>query len=169
GADASGCRVGIGVATGADDVYIVTRDQTDVEQELLLPLVTTKDITTGRVRWQGNYLVNPFRRDGTGRLIDLNHYPKAKRDFESHKQRLARRNVGKRNPDGWYRTIDKVHDRWTDTPMVLIPDIKGSNLTIALKEGSYYPHHNLYFVTSEYWDLRLLCAILRSDIARFFV
>ena len=53
--------------------------------------------------------------------------------------------------------------------MVLIPDIKANNRTIALKKGRFYPHHNLYFVTSDYWDLRMLQVILRSDIARFFV
>jgi hypothetical protein len=53
--------------------------------------------------------------------------------------------------------------------MILIPDIKADNQTIALKKGKFYPHHNLYFVTSDYWDLRVLHAILRSDIARFFI
>jgi hypothetical protein len=167
--DGSGCRVGIGVATGADDIYIVAKDQIDIEQELLLPLVTTKDIVSGVVRWKGKYLVNPFVPDNSGRLIDLSKFPKARRYFESHRDRLVSRNVGKRNATGWYRTIDRVHHRLTATPMILIPDIKADNQTIALKEGKYYPHHNLYFVTSDYWDLRVLLAILRSDIARFFV
>ena len=79
------------------------------------------------------------------------------------------RNVGMRNPKGWYRTIDRVHHKWAKTPMVVIPDIKANNQTIALKTGRFYPHHNLYFVTSDYWDLRVLQAILRSDLARFFV
>jgi adenine-specific DNA-methyltransferase len=169
GQEGSGCKVGIGVATGADDVYIVSKGQIDLEQELLLPLVTTKDIVSGEVRWKGKYLVNPFDHDKSGRLINLNHYPKARRYFESHRDRLLSRNVGKRNPTDWYRTIDRVHYRHANTPMILIPDIKADNQTIALKEGNFYPHHNLYFVTSEYWDLRVLKAILRSDIARFFV
>jgi adenine-specific DNA-methyltransferase len=169
GHEGSGCRVGIGVATGADDVYIVAKGQIDIEQQLLLPLVTTKDIVSGEVRWKSKYLVNPFVPDNSGRLIDLDKFPKARRYFESHRDRLVSRNVGKRNPTGWYRTIDRVHHRLTATPMILIPDIKADNQTIALKEGKYYPHHNLYFVTSDHWDLRVLQAILRSDIARFFV
>jgi hypothetical protein len=169
GHEGSGCRVGIGVATGADDVYIAAKGQIDIEDELLLPLVTTKDIVSGEVRWRGTYLVNPFVPDNSGRLIDLNKFPKARQYFESHRDRLVNRNVGKRNPTGWYRTIDRVHHRLTATPMILIPDIKADNQTIALKKGRLYPHHNLYFVTSDYWDLRVLQAILRSDIARFFV
>lgn len=169
GARPSGCRVGIGVATGADDIFIVTRDQIDIEQDLLLPLVTTNDISSGYLRWEGKCLIDPFDKDDSGRLIELNDYPKAKRYFEKNKPRLVNRNVGKRHPTAWYRTIDRIHHDWTDTPMVLIPDIKGSNLTIAIKEGRFYPHHNLYFVTSDMWDLRVLRGILRSDIARFFV
>jgi len=169
GHEGSGCRLGIGVATGADDIYIVPKDQIDIEQELLLPLVTTKDIVSGEVRWKGKFLVNPFVPDNSGRLIDLSKFPKARRYFESHRDRLLSRSVGKRNPTGWYRTIDRIYHRLTATPMILIPDIKVDNQTIALKEGKYYPHHNLYFVTSDYWDLRVLQAILRSDIARFFV
>ena len=134
GTSASGCTVGIGVATGADDIFIVSKDKIDIEQELLLPLVTTKDIASGQLLWQGKYLVNPFHKDDSGRLIELGDYPKAKRYFEANRDRLANRNVGKRNPAGWYRTIDRVHRTWTNKPMILIPDIKGSNVTIALKQ-----------------------------------
>jgi methylase of polypeptide subunit release factors len=169
GNEASGCRVGIGVATGADDVYIVTKGQIDIEDQLLVPLVTTKDISSGELRWQGRYLINPFVPDDSGKLIQLTQFPKACRYFEKHRERLVNRNVGKRNPTTWYRTIDRVHHQWAATPMLLIPDIKANNQTIALKDGAFYPHHNLYFVTSDYWDLRMLQAILRSDIARFFV
>jgi hypothetical protein len=169
GHEGSGCKVGIGVATGADDIFIVRQDQVEIESELLLPLVTTKDIVSGEVVWQGRYLINPFDPDGSGSLIDFAEYPKAGRYFESHKKRLTARHVGKKNQTGWYRTIDRVHPELTDTPMLLIPDIKANNQTIALKESGLYPHHNLYFVTSSYWNLQALRAILRSDVARFFV
>ena len=169
GNDASGCRVGIGVATGADDVFIVRKEEIDIEPELLMPLVTTRDIESGEVRWGGRYVINPFARSGETTLIDLSRYPKARAYFETHKARLANRNVSKRNLDDWYRTIDRIHPHLQSTPMLLVPDIKSSNNTIALEQGELYPHHNLYFVTSRYWDLRALRAILRSEVARFFV
>ena len=37
------------------------------------------------------------------------------------------------------------------------------------EEGKLYPHHNLYFVTSEEWDLRALQAVLLSSVTRLFV
>ena len=45
----AGCKVGIGVATGADKAYIGDFETMDVEPDRKLPLVTTKDILTGEV------------------------------------------------------------------------------------------------------------------------
>ena len=49
------------------------------------------------------------------------------------------------------------------SPKILIPDIQlGGN--VALDEsGSYYPHHNVYWITSTKWNLKALCALLRSS------
>ena len=47
--------------------------------------------------------------------------------------------------------------------------MRGDGDAIAYDPGGLYPHHNLYFVTSEEWDLRALQAVLRSGIAKLFV
>jgi adenine-specific DNA-methyltransferase len=164
---ASGCRVGIGVATGADDVFIVDRGFSEVEAQLLMPLVTTGDIASGDVKWQGRCVINPFAGD-TPRLIDLAKYPKARAYFETHRTRLLGRNVAKRDIARWYRTIDRIYPELQRRPKLLIPDIKAENL-IVLEEGQLYPHHNLYYVASDYWDLRALRTILRSSLGKFFV
>jgi hypothetical protein len=39
----------------------------------------------------------------------------------------------------------------------------------VLDEGRYYPHHNLYYVVSEGWDLEVLGGLLLSDITNLFV
>jgi len=50
----------------------------------------------------------------------------------------------------------------------LIPDIKGE-AHIVFEDGELHPHHNLYFVTSEQWELRALQAVLLSAVTRLFV
>jgi hypothetical protein len=45
----TGCKVGIGVATGADKAFIGAFNDLDVEPDRKLPLVTTKDIVSGEV------------------------------------------------------------------------------------------------------------------------
>jgi hypothetical protein len=39
----------------------------------------------------------------------------------------------------------------------------------VLDTGGYYPHHNLYYVVSDTWDLEVLGGILLSGIANLFV
>lgn len=68
------CRVGIGVATGADQVFIGLYDELDVEPDRKLPLAMTRDIATGVVQWRGLGVINPFA-DGGG-LVPLRSYPK---------------------------------------------------------------------------------------------
>ena len=162
----TGCKVGIGVATGADKVYVGPYDELDVEKDRKLPLVMTKDIRAGKVEWHGKGVINPFNDEGG--LVNLKKYPKLAAYLNRHKTVICNRNVAKRNSDRWYRTIDRITPSITHMPKLLIPDIKGE-ANIVYEEGKYYPHHNLYYITSETWDLKALQAVLLSDITRMFI
>jgi len=162
----AGCKVGIGVATGADRVYIDRFHELDVEPDRKLPLVTTKDIEDGKVRWKGLGVINPFLSDGS--LVKLGDYPKLARHFDLHGEIVRGRNCAKRNPGGWYRTIDRIYPELVGRPKLLIPDIKGK-ASVVYEAGGFYPHHNLYFITSDEWDLKALQAVLLSGIAKLFV
>jgi adenine-specific DNA-methyltransferase len=39
----------------------------------------------------------------------------------------------------------------------------------VLDQGGFYPHHNLYFITSDTWDLEVLGGLLLSKVAEGFV
>ena len=39
----------------------------------------------------------------------------------------------------------------------------------VLEPGGYYPHHNLYYVVSDTWDMEVLGGILLSRIAQAFI
>ncbi|MGB5198023.1 MAG: Eco57I restriction-modification methylase domain-containing protein [Candidatus Deferrimicrobium sp.] len=162
----AGCLVGIGVATGADKVFVAPYATLDVEPECKLPLVTTKDIASGVVRWLGSGVVNPFRDDGG--LVDLRQYPKLAAYLAEHEELVRKRNVARKNPHNWFRTIDRINPELARKPKLLIPDIKG-RAHVVFEDGKLYPHHNLYYITSEEWDLRALRAVLMSGIARLFV
>ena len=53
-------------------------------------------------------------------------------------------------------------------PNLYIADIK-DRLLPALDTGKTYPQHNLYWITSEQWDLRVLGALLMSAVGEFFI
>ena len=156
-----GFKIGIGVATGADKVFIRKDFKKFIEDELLIPILTSKDLKNNSFHWSGNYILNPF--DQFGRLINLELYPKAKEYFYSQKEILLKRHISKKNSNNWYRTIDKIKPEITSMNKILLPDISG-NRYLFIDKGKYYPHHNLYYITGKDYDkLILLAAILMSD------
>lgn len=160
----TGTKVAIGVATGADKVFI-TKDKSAVEEEHMLPFAMREDLATGNFSWQGNFLVNPW--DSDGNLVDINKYPKMEAYLSKHSS-VRNRFVARKNPRQWFRTIDKVHADIINKPKLLFPDM---NMSIApiLEPGGHYPHHNLYYVTSETWDLEILGGLLMSRISQAFI
>src|SRR5690554_367289 len=162
----AGCKVGIGVATGADKAFIGDFEALDVEPDRKLPLVTTKDIITGEVQWRGLGVINPFAESAG--LVDLDEYPRLRRYLEARREVIARRHCAQKAPANWYRTIDRINPALATRPKLLIPDIKGE-AHIVFEGGKLYPHHNLYYVTSDDWELRALQAVLLSAVTRLFV
>ncbi len=158
-------RVGIGVATGNDRLFIVPASA-DIEPDRLVPLVMREDIEHGQIRDARRCVINTF--DEFGKAIDLDHFPRLRAYFARHAGDIRGRHVAKKNPRAWFRTIDRVYPELVGRPKLLIPDIAGAN-EVAFDAGSFHPHHNLYFVTSDSWDLEVLGGILASRVALFFV
>ena len=160
---AEGTEIGIGVASGADDIYINAQRITSIEPNCLLPLVASEDIHNGCISWDERYLLNPYDDDDDTQMRDLARYPLAAAYFDSHASKLKARYCARKHPRDWYRTLDRVKYTLLRSPKILIPDIQlGGN--VALDEsGSYYPHHNVYWITSTKWNLKALCALLRSS------
>ena len=162
----TGCKIGIGVPTGADEAFIGDLESLDVEDDRKLPLVTTRDIQSGEIVWRGQGVINPFAEDGN--LVKLDDYPKFTHYIEMRKGAIAARHCAKKTPSKWYRTIDRIWPELTFTPKLLIPDIKGE-ANIVFDSGKFYPHHNLYYVVSDTWDLRALQAVLLSSVTKLFI
>lgn len=160
----TGTKVSIGVATGADKVYVV-KDKNVAEADRMLPLATRHDLMSGQFNWTGNYLVNPWNRDGS--LVSLVDYPKMAAHLSQHPV-LKDRFVAKRDPKSWHRTIDKVNASIIDRPKLLLQDMK---MTIhpVLEPGGFYPAHGLYYVVSDTWDMEVLGGLLLSRVAQAFI
>jgi hypothetical protein len=157
-------KVGIGVATGNDSVF-VTKDSKLVEPSRLLRLAMAKDIGRGTLEWSGHYLVDPWNCDG---LVELDKYPRLRAYYEAHETALKKRHTAVNNLNGWYKTIDRVTHALVAKPKLYIADIK-EVLNPVLDRGETYPHHNLYFVESDTWDLEILGGLLMSAVGQFFV
>lgn len=159
---ATGTRVGIGVASGADRVFIVD-DPADVETERLLPLALPRDVSSGQLVWSGRWLVNPWDDEG---LVDLSDWPQLAAYLGRHRRVLAARHTARRGQ--WHKTIDRVITGLRERPKLYVPDFKDIIFPV-LDSGHTYPHHNLYWVVSDCWDLEVLGGLLLSEIANLFV
>jgi len=161
----TGTKIGIGVATGADKVFI-SADEPDIEPDRILPLALASDLRNGKVVWSGHCLANPWDDSG---LVNLSNYPRLVAHLQPHHALLAQRHTAKNDrPVHWHKTIDRVNLTLFKKHKLYIADIK-DRLLPALDTGRTYPQHNLYWITSEVWDLKVLGALLMSEVGEFFI
>ncbi|MGW2514460.1 Eco57I restriction-modification methylase domain-containing protein [Streptomyces scopuliridis] len=156
--DQTGTRISIGVATGADAIYVTT-DGSIVEPERMLPLSMSADIKSGTFTWGGRYLINPWDSQG---LVDLADWPRLRGYLSRNGSAVKARAIARKNEMTWHRTIDRVSMALTREPMLLLQDMK-SHIHPVLAPAGFYPHHNLYYVTSRDWDLEALGGLLLSE------
>ena len=99
---AGGTRVGIGVASGADDVYVDPQLNANIEDACLLPLVASEDIRGGRIEWNRRYMLNPYDLHDDRQMLDLSKFPKVSAYLNRHANRLKSRYCARMHPDAWY-------------------------------------------------------------------
>lgn len=159
-----GFKIGIGAATGADAVFVSSDLPKIVEPELILPSINARDLRGNQFNWHGEYLLNPYKSDGT--LVDLANYPLANAYLEQHRERLTARHIARKSPAKWYKTIDRISPSLLTQPKILLPDMSG-NTFVFVDDGLFYPLHNIYYITGRSSiQLRLLAAFLMSNFVR---
>lgn len=159
-----GFKIGIGVATGADAIFVSREFPGKIEKELIMPGINARDLRDNKFHWQGEYLLNPYNADGT--LVNLADYPLANAYLTQHKERLESRHVAKKFPTRWYKTIDRISPSLLSQPKILLPDMSG-NTFVFVDDGEFYPLHNIYYIVGRSSvQLRLLAAFLMSDFVR---
>ena len=102
--EATGTRVGIGVATGLDRVYITD----DAELGGVITPRPAGPAGGHARRHPGVVGTLPRGSVGTRWTRGPGGLPAPPPYFLQHQDRLKQRHVARRNPSGWYRTIDRV-------------------------------------------------------------
>lgn len=159
-----GFEIGIGVATGADKVFIKkSNDLNGIEKSRLLPIIKSNALKGNTIKWDNSYVLNPFEN---GELCDLNDFPHLKEYLIENKSTLEQRYIAKKNPKHWYKTIDKINPNLQSQFKLLLPDLAGSQF-LFIDKGNYYPHHNVYYITHTNLNtLKILACILMSDFIK---
>lgn len=164
GIEDQGFKIGIGVATGADAVFILQeKDINKIEKSRLLPIITARDLTNNTLNWKRQYVINPF---DSNKLCNLDHFPHLKEYLLKNKDSLLARHIAKKSADRWYQTIDKINPGIQQQNKILLPDLSGNSF-IFIDEGTYYPHHNIYYITGpDLRSLKILACLLMSDFVK---
>jgi len=160
----TGVKVRGGAATGADDVYIVGPDS-DIEPEVLFPLIGPTDFVDGNLVWSGRHLLNPW---GDAGLIPLDEKPIMTAHLRANEKRLRKRYVARQYPSTWWRTIDRPNSAHWSPEKLVVADIK-NRIEPVLDTGGHVPMHSLYYLTSTAWDLEVLGGLLMSDVVGRFL
>lgn len=151
-----------GVATGCDEIFILSGDYLDIEDELLVPIIRGRDISKGSINWRRTYLLNPYLEKG--RPINIYEYPLAKKYMELYKDKLMRRYHVKKGKK-WYETHDAVNLKKQLRKRIVGPDIANS-CRFSIENGNYLCHNSCYSFFYD-GDLYLLVAILNSKFFEF--
>ena len=159
-----GFDIGIGVATGADKIFIKNYSELNgIEKSRLIPIIKSKSLKENKINWDNSYVLNPYEE---GSICDLNKFPHFKNYLNTHKDILLQRHIAKKNPKYWYKTIDKIKPDLQNKHKLLLPDLSGSKF-LHIDEGKFYPHHNLYFITHKNLNkLKILACMLMSDFIK---
>ena len=105
-------------------------------------------------------MINPWNSEGN--LVNLDSYPKLSEYYQTNFDALSSRHIVKKNSSQWYRTIDKIYADLQTRPKLLFSDLSSRSDPIY-DHGRFYPHHNLYWCTSDSWNLEALGGFFLSS------
>lgn len=158
-------RVSCGVATGADEVFVVPTN--DVKRDLRRfahPTLAGREARQGNEAASSHSMLVPY--DRSGRLLDegeLGALGDYLREPERH-QRLLKRTCVARKP--WYAFHETPPLKDILRPKVLCKDISNRPWFFTDDEGHVVPRHSLYYLVPKYEaDLQALCEYLNSPVA----
>ena len=151
-----GCRIRVGMATGANEVFIGVPEDMGVETDVVMPVVDTRDLGPETVRWSGRVILDT--RGPTGRCWSARERPGLYRYLSSHKARLQRRRTVADGGD-WRATLSRLDRTLAASPKLLIPETS-ARARVVLDPGGHVPLNSLHAVTSTVWPLKALQAFL---------
>ena len=154
----AGCRVKLGMTTGANSVFVGTADQLPVESDLLVPAAEIKDMSTGALAWRGRMVIVTHGPDG----LPWPHRqrPALYRYLSRHRQRLETR-ATVATGRSWRLTHSRVDASLAAAPKLLVPEI-GRLPRVVMDPGGLMPLNSLHAITSTQWPLAALQALLAA-------
>jgi hypothetical protein len=154
----AGCRVKLGMTTGANSIFVGTAGELPVEPELVVPAAEIRDLPNGVLAWRGRMVIVTHGPDGLP--WPRRERPALYRYLSLHRQRLQRRATA-RAGRSWRLTHSRVDHSLAAAPKLLVPEI-GRRPRVVMDPGGLMPLNSLHAITSMQWPLGLLHALLAA-------
>lgn len=144
-------KVRVGVKTTADKVFISDEwedlGENKPEEELLKPLISQENIEAWSATTNKNLkiLYTHYVKNEEKRVIELEDYPKTKKYFNKHKERLAGRNYVINAGRNWYEIWVPQNPNYWKYPKLVFPDISTSPRFYFDNEGKIV-NGNCYWI-----------------------
>ncbi|NPB04310.1 MAG: hypothetical protein GXO39_07875 [Thermotogae bacterium] len=166
-----------GVLTGYNDAFIIdskTRDQilsncgTEEErrrtEEIIKPILRGKDIKRYYYKWAGLWLIGTF----PSLKLDINAFPSLKTYLMGFGEKLnqdGKPGHRKKTNNEWFETQDTIayYHEFEKNKIVFNKTTK-IDYAFAYDSKGYYVNQSTYILTSERYDLKILLAILNSNL-----
>jgi methylase of polypeptide subunit release factors len=163
-----------GLRTGANSIYILNHSNaTQLEPQLLVPLVSGEDIRRCHIRSGSNLLLYPYKSDQYGTVTPYTEeelsesFPKAWNYLQSYRQQLSERGLEANQP--WYAYSRSQNLGVSSKPKILVREMMPRAEFAADCKGhfAFCSGYALLALNMNSNDLRLWAAILSTPTMEF--
>ena len=136
-------RISCGIATGADEVYVVPLSDLPKSLERFShPTISGRQLINNRPIRIDEVMLIPY--DKHGKLIQESRLGTLAKKLSAHRENLLKRVCAKRKP--WYAFHDNVPFGDMLLPKILCKDITKTPHFWADHDGSLVPRHSVYYI-----------------------
>lgn len=166
-------KVRVGVKSCADDVFLAQEYYpVKPENEWFRHLISQENIQQWIISDNLQEVVYPhYGRDGKKEVLDIEKYPKAKRFFDSHKERLEKRTYLLKSNRRWYEYWVPQNAILWDFPKVVWADIS-SEPRFAFDNSHAIVNGNCYWICATSKDqediLYLIMGVANSQLLKAY-
>jgi hypothetical protein len=142
-------RVSAGMATGADSVFVMTRDDvpSSLKPNWVRPTVSGRQLSEKGSPRTESVLLCPYRDDGS--LVEERELGAFGDWAQRHRDRLEDRSCVKKAGKKWYawHETPPMHDLLQ--PKIVFKDIEKEPRFWAEREGDVIPRHSVYYIVPD--------------------
>lgn len=160
-----------GIATAADDIFIIKKSESvSIEDKLLYPIIRGKDIKKGKLDNISHYIINTYDRQGN--LIPLEEYPNAAKYLRKHRESLEDRYCVTEKDNSWYEIQHSIDTNKELEQRIVTPDIT-PEARFAITKGTI-SHNTCYSIfcrdhieaLAAYFNSSLFECLLKSSMPK---